>query len=77
MHGLVLDTSLLSLAFRRRRPEEDVGEALPRKQGVLTSATDCLIAAQTIAQGARLFTTDGDFQALAPVCGLTLFPASS
>ena len=45
-----------------------------RRAGIATSATDCLIAAQTIAERGRLFTLDQDFARMAPHCGLQLVP---
>ena len=44
-----------------------------RKAGVSCSTVDALIAALTIAEGDRLFTTDRDFQKIALHCGLQLF----
>jgi predicted nucleic acid-binding protein len=43
-----------------------------RHAGVITSATDCLIAAITIEQQAQLFTTDQDFTNIASHCSLKL-----
>lgn len=45
-----------------------------RGAGVSCSTVDALIAAQTIAAGGQLFTTDRGFEAVAPHCGLQLFP---
>ena len=131
---IVLDTSILSLAFRRRRQEEDdsgpvtalrkliadnVPLAVPgivlqellsgvrsrqqfrqlrasmagfpillanesqhvraarisnacRRRGVACSTSDSLIAAISVESGGTLFTTDVDFQRIAPCCGLKL-----
>ncbi len=131
---IVLDTSVLSLAFRRRRRgagdpptvaalrkliADDVPLAVPgivlqellsgvrdreqfrrlrasragfpvilaqeahhvraarinnacRSHGVVCSAIDALIAAVTIESDGSLFTTDLDFQRIAPHCGLKL-----
>jgi predicted nucleic acid-binding protein len=131
---IVLDTSILSLAFRRRRREEDdsgpvaalrklIAENVPvavpgivlqellsgvrsreqfrrlrasmagfpillaneshhiraarisnacRRRGVACSTTDALIAAISVESGGTLFTTDVDFQRIAPQCGLKL-----
>jgi predicted nucleic acid-binding protein len=132
---IVLDTSILSLAFRRRRPKEDqepspivalrkliaddVPMAVPgivlqellsgvrskeqfrklqemmagfplllaseihhvraaqisnacRRKGVACSTVDALIAAITVENAGRLFTTDADFQRLAAHCDLQL-----
>lgn len=44
-----------------------------RRKGVSPSAVDCLIAAQTIAARAKLFTTDEDFQRIAKYSDLKLF----
>jgi predicted nucleic acid-binding protein len=44
-----------------------------RRGGVATSAADCLIAAHAIEQDGELFTTDGDFVAMAAKCTLRLF----
>jgi predicted nucleic acid-binding protein len=44
-----------------------------RRAGVITSATDCLIAAIAIEQQATLFTTDLDFSYMATHCPLRLF----
>lgn len=44
-----------------------------RRAGVITSATDCLIAAIAIEQQAHLFTTDQDFVYMARHCSLRLF----
>jgi predicted nucleic acid-binding protein len=43
-----------------------------RHAGVITSATDCLIAAITIERQAQLFTTDQDFVHIASHCSLRL-----
>ena len=131
---IVLDTSILSLAFRRRNQEADdsgpitalrkliadnVPVAVPgivlqellsgvrsreqfrrlrrsmagfpillaseshhvraakinnacRRRGVACSTTDALIAAISVESGGTLFTTDVDFQRIAPHCGLKL-----
>jgi hypothetical protein len=45
-----------------------------RRAGVITSASDCLIAAIAIEQQAHLFTTDQDFVYMARHCPLRLFP---
>jgi predicted nucleic acid-binding protein len=45
-----------------------------RRAGVITSASDCLIAAIAIEQNAHLFTTDQDFVYMARHCLLRLFP---
>jgi len=43
-----------------------------RAMGVACSTIDALIAAQTIAAAGQLFTTDRDFELVAPCCGLQL-----
>ncbi|OQW86608.1 MAG: hypothetical protein BWK78_09865 [Thiotrichaceae bacterium IS1] len=45
-----------------------------RRAGVITSTSDCLIAAVAIEQQAFLFTTDQDFVYMAHHCPLRLFP---
>jgi predicted nucleic acid-binding protein len=45
-----------------------------RQAGVVTSTSDCLIAAMAIEQQAFLFTTDQDFVYMAHHCPLRLFP---
>jgi predicted nucleic acid-binding protein len=42
------------------------------RRGVTAGTVDCLIAAQTIAQEARLLTTDADFNRIAAHCDLRL-----
>ncbi|HIE00650.1 MAG TPA: PIN domain-containing protein [Thiotrichaceae bacterium] len=44
-----------------------------RRNGIATSATDCLIAAMTIEQNAQLFTNDQDFVYMARHCPIRLF----
>jgi len=44
-----------------------------RRAGVATTTPDCLIAAQAIGRGARLFTTDQDFNLMARHSELRLF----
>lgn len=44
-----------------------------RKNGVATTATDCLIAAMTINHNAQLLTTDQDFSYMAKYCPLNLY----
>lgn len=44
-----------------------------RRAGIATTTPDCLIAAQTIARGARLFTVDQDFIRMAKQSELRLF----
>jgi predicted nucleic acid-binding protein len=44
-----------------------------RHSGIASSAVDCLIAAQAINLGARLFTLDQDFERIASCCELKLF----
>ena len=46
-----------------------------RANGIAAATIDCLVASLTIAAGARLFTLDRDFAAMAPHCGLDLYPA--
>ncbi len=48
-----------------------------RETGISCSTVDALIAAQTIAEQGQLFTTDQDFEALVPHCGLKLFSADT
>ncbi len=48
-----------------------------RKNGVATTATDCLIAAMAISYEAQLLTTDKDFAYMANYCGLNLYPIES
>jgi len=52
-----------------------------RATDVSCSAIDALIAAQTMAAAGQLFTTDRDFELMAPCCGLQLLavddPASA
>jgi predicted nucleic acid-binding protein len=43
-----------------------------RQSGVAAAAIDCLIAAQVIREGARLFTLDRDFDRIAAVSNLRL-----
>jgi predicted nucleic acid-binding protein len=43
-----------------------------RQRGVAVAAIDCLIAAQVIREGARLFTLDRDFDRIAAVSNLRL-----
>ena len=85
---IVLDTSILSLAFRRRLRDEDGFHILLaseahhvraaqirnacRHHGLACSTIDALIAAQAIESGGRLFTTDADFQRIALHCPLEL-----
>ncbi len=45
-----------------------------RSAGVACSTIDALIAALTVTGSGKLFTTDQDFQAMAPYCGLGLVP---
>jgi predicted nucleic acid-binding protein len=45
-----------------------------RAAGFAVATVDALIAALAIAHRGRLLTTDDDFQAIPPVCGLTLEP---
>lgn len=45
-----------------------------RHVGVTAATVDCLIAAQTIAAGAELLTTDNDFTPMAGCCPLRLVP---
>jgi predicted nucleic acid-binding protein len=133
---IVLDTSVLSLAFRRRKPDADapglvallgtmIAEDRPmrvpgivlqellsgtrtseqfnrlraavaafpvvfageadhvraaavsnacRREGIACSTVDALIAAMTVNIGGQLFTTDADFEQIATVCDLSLFP---
>ncbi len=42
------------------------------RQGIAVSSPDALIAAQAVNRRARLFTTDADFEALAPIAALRL-----
>ena len=132
---IVLDTSVLSLAFRRRKPDAEepdpvallgkmIAEDRPlvvpgivlqellsgvrtaeqfkrlqaamaafpillagqvqhvqaaqisnvcRREGITCSTVDALIAAMAIGVGGQLFTTDADFQRIAPRCGLRLY----
>ena len=44
-----------------------------RRTGVLVSAIDCLIAAQSLHANARLFAEDRDFEHMQSVCGLHLY----
>jgi len=44
-----------------------------RRNGVATSATDCLIAAMAIEKNAQLFTIDQDFVYMARHCPIRLF----
>lgn len=46
--------------------------AMCRGSGIATTTVDCLIAAQTLAAGGRLFTLDRDFEPIARRCGLRL-----
>lgn len=46
-----------------------------RWRGLAVGTADCLIAAQTLAAGGALYTLDGDFQRMAPLCGLQLWRA--
>lgn len=46
-----------------------------RRAGVSTSAVDCLIAAQTVSSGSRLYTVDTDFDLIAQHSDLKLFQA--
>jgi predicted nucleic acid-binding protein len=46
-----------------------------RAAGVASSTVDCLIAAQALGRGCRLFTLDSDFDRIAAVTPLTLFRA--
>ncbi len=48
-----------------------------RETGISYSTVDALIAAQTIAARGQLFTTDQDFEAMVPQCGLKLFSADT
>lgn len=48
-----------------------------RRNGIATSATDCLIAAMAIEQKAQLFTIDQDFMYMARYCPIRLFPKPS
>lgn len=43
-----------------------------RNKGIACSTVDALIAALTVEEGGRLFTTDADFQRIASCCGLKL-----
>lgn len=43
-----------------------------RAQGVTSSATDCLIAAQTVRTNGKLYTLDDDFSRIAQHCSLEL-----
>ena len=43
-----------------------------RRRGVACSTSDALIAAISVESGGTLFTTDADFQRIAPCCGLKL-----
>ncbi|MGR8935738.1 MAG: type II toxin-antitoxin system VapC family toxin [Gammaproteobacteria bacterium] len=45
-----------------------------RKNGVATTATDCLIAAMAIGYSAQLLTTDNDFTHMANYCDLKIYP---
>ena len=45
-----------------------------RKNGVATTATDCLIAAMAISYNAQLLTTDNDFTYMANYCDLKIYP---
>ena len=45
-----------------------------RKNGVVTTATDCLIAAMAISYNAQLLTTDNDFTYMANHCDLEVYP---
>jgi predicted nucleic acid-binding protein len=44
-----------------------------RREGIACSAVDALIAAMTVGVGGQLFTTDADFERIAPRCALRLF----
>ncbi|MEW6113080.1 MAG: PIN domain-containing protein, partial [Thermodesulfobacteriota bacterium] len=44
-----------------------------RGKGIAISSVDCLIAAMTIEEDARLFTSDKDFAYMADHCALRLF----
>ncbi|MCK5523666.1 MAG: PIN domain-containing protein [Thiomargarita sp.] len=48
-----------------------------RRNGVTTSATDCLIAAIAIEKNAQLFTMDRDFVYMAAYCSIHLLPKPS
>jgi len=48
-----------------------------RRNGVTTSAADCLIAAIAIEQNAQLFTMDMDFVYMATYCSIRLLPKPS
>jgi predicted nucleic acid-binding protein len=45
-----------------------------RRNGVVTSTSDCLIAAMAISYNAQLLTTDKDFSYMANYCDLKLYP---
>jgi predicted nucleic acid-binding protein len=45
-----------------------------RKNGVATTATDCLIAAMAISYNAQLLTADNDFTYMANHCDLKIYP---
>ncbi len=48
-----------------------------KRHGVSATVMDCLIAAQTIVNGARLWTLDRDFARIARHCELALFSPES
>jgi len=69
----VLEPFPILLASRSEHVTAAVMQNVYRRHGVVASTIDCLIAAQTMASRAALFTLDEDFRRIARYCALRLF----
>ena len=69
----VLEPFPILLASRSEHVTAAVTQNVCRRHGVVASTIDCLIAAQTMASRAALFTLDEDFRRIARYCALRLF----
>ena len=69
----LLDGFPILLAEERHHEEAARIASACARRGIALGVVDGLIAALAVTERAALFTTDSEFERIAPICGLTLF----